>query len=430
MTRTRIDRDHLPSLRSRPRIAPPALIQATAICLALGVFARPAAAQFKFDTSLSGVEQFDSNVFRLPSGATDPLAPDPPIGPDEPRDDRITNAVATAKLEYQLDQQRLYIFGDATRQWYQRYSMLDHDEFSGTGGLDWRAADWVDGSVSAHKDRRMVPESARLIPSLELDFVTGRSASGAVNFTISPQWRLETKAEWTKQDSPSLTALYFMNERTYTLNPKFTGLGQAAVGLQLQYVDGTITAPQVPLNTKPVLADAISGVYPIVTSRYRQYNEDVTVDYTVNSLSKLTAKLGSSQRRDPDNVQPPSNGFTGELQYKRTISPLTTMTFALQRKLQSYPSFNDFVVESGGYAQLEWKPTLKIYTSLLAQYLEDSFHSVDRTDQLALVDAGVNFQAFEHFSIKPGFHFEDRRSSGGVYSYVDRIYSVEAKLSF
>ncbi|HVT36148.1 MAG TPA: hypothetical protein VHE37_11205 [Nevskiaceae bacterium] len=395
-------------------------------CLLLCAYAHPAAAQFKFDASAAALEQYDSNVFRLSSSgqAYDPVS----AKFDDKRDDSILNGVATARLEYKFDDQRIYLNGDGTRQWYHHYKVLDHDEYNAGGGFDWRATDWVDGSASAHQDHRMVPQSARLLPTLTVAMQKDQNASGGINFTAGKLWRLETRFDWQKQDAPSPDAQFFMNERDYTVAGKYLGLGPAAVGLQVQYIDGVFTAPVLPPNT--VVTPANYRTFALGTSPYHQYNEDLTVDYTVSSLSSFTTKLGVSQRRDPQGVQPPTNGFTGELQYKRTISPLTTLTFALQRKLQSYPSFNDFVVESGGYGQLEWRPTLKIYTNLLAQYLEDSFHSADRADRLALVDAGVAYQVFEHFSIKPGFHYEDRRSSGGVYSYVDRIYSMEAKLIF
>ncbi len=420
MTRTPTE-SACPSRHDQP--AP--LVSPRAVCayVALGVLLTQAAAaaELKLDTSLAAVGQYDSNVLRVEPGPVLTA-----VSPSGETSDRVLNAVATANLQYKLDRQRLYVMGDATRQWYKRFNQLNHDEYSATGGLDWTGADWIDGTFSVHQDHRMVPEAARLVPSLSLDFQTDQNASAGLNVNVAPQWRMESKFDWIKQDSPSITAPFYLNERDYTVAGKYLGLGQVAMGLQLQYQDGVFTGPIVPPNTVVTLAML---PLPQGTSQFHQYNEDLTVDYTVNQMSKLTSKLGASQRRVPGSPNAAANGFTGELQYKRTVSALTKVTLGVFRRLQTFPSFSDYVTESGASAQLDWQPTLKLYTSVLAQYIDDSYHGSDRSDKLALLDAGVNYQWFEHFSLKPGFHFEDRKSST-TYSYIDRIYSLEAKLMF
>ena len=389
----------------------------------MGLFAPSTLAQLKLDTSLSGVAEYDSNVFRLPSGAPAPGTTVISIPADQ-RSDRILMAVATANLEYKVGDQRLYLLGDGTHYWYRTYSALNRNEGNGEGGLQWRASDELDGKLSYQQSRRMVPEEARAIPSLDLAYTTNRTASAGINFNVAPQWRLETRGDWIRQDSPAPTVQYKLDEHDYTLGTKYLGLGAIAMGFEVQGIDGSFTAPFIPVGTIPTLP------LTLTTSHYRQYSEDLTVDYTVNGLSKLTAKVGSSQRRTRDNSAADSNGFTGELKYKRTISALTSVTLGLFRRLQSYPSFNDYVVETGGSGQLEYHPTPKLYSSLLLQYVNDQFHGADRSDRLALLDAGVGYELFDHFSIKPGVHLENRRSSGGTYSFIDRIYSVEAKLTF
>lgn len=401
----------------RPPFRRSALSAAT-MALALSVPAGEALALFKLDTNFSGTALHDSNLFRIGDNVAPP-------GPSGQRDDTIYIGAASLQLEEKIGEQRLYVRGEGAHYAYDEYKSLERNEYDGAGGLDWKINDVIDGSLAVRQGRHLVPLEARLTPSLDPDMQTNREASAGLNLNVTPSWRLETRGGWLEQDSPSPAVFFHMEERSYAIGGKYLGLGEVATGLEIELTDGTFTAPPYPV---PGLPPPPPGT--LVTTEYSQLEELLTVDYKVSGMSTLQAKIGAAQRRIDNDPNADSSAFTGELEYKRTISAMTKVTAGVFSRLRSYPSFDDYVIETGGSGQVEWQPTHKLYFSVFAQYLKDSFNSVDRSDSLALLDAGMRYQMFEHFSIKPSYRYEDRSSSDGAFDFTDQIYGVEARVNF
>src|SRR5262245_45763265 len=101
-----------------------------------------AMAEVNFHAGASATGEYDDNLFRIPSGVT------PPGGTDAPRSDRIGIAGADADLEGKFGDQRLYVQGKGQRFYYKNYDDLDHNEYDGKGGLDWKGGDLFDGTLS------------------------------------------------------------------------------------------------------------------------------------------------------------------------------------------------------------------------------------------------------------------------------------------
>lgn len=373
--------------------------------LVASLFGGPTEAALKLDTHLSTEAEYDSNVFRV-SEATARQT----LGTGR-RADEILDSQAGAGVEYKVDQQRLYASGDVDRVLYRRLSNLDHNEFQWLGGMDWKLGSALDGNAEYKTGRHMVAEENRATPSTTLDFETDHTARGSVNLMVAPQWRVESRVDWAEQDSPSPDARFHLDETKYTLGGKYLGFGAINTGLQAQYLTGDFT-------------DAIQS------GPYRQINLDYTLDYKNGSLSQLSLLLGGSRRRGRDGKAESFEGFTGELHYKRFISGKTTMGVDLFRRVQSYAVLADYVAETGGDVSMNWQATPKIFVNLLASYIDDSFKLSSREDQLALAELGLNYQPLPWLSIKPAVQYENRQSNQALYSFVDTVVSLKAKVQF
>lgn len=373
--------------------------------LAAGLCGGTAEAGLKLDTHLSARGEYDTNVFRVSRAVAEQ-----DLGTGKRADYRL-DSQAGAALEYTLGEQRLYAAGDVDRIVYQRLSGLDHNEYDWLGGLDWKLGSTVDGGIQYRQGRRMVPEENRAAPSTALDYERDRNGSASANVLVAPEWRVESRADFTSQDSPSPDAFFHYTETGYTLGFKYLGLGAVNMGLQGQYLSGSY-------------ADALQ------TGPYRQVNLDYTLDYRMGAGSQFSLLLGGSQRRGRDGASESFSGFTGEMRYKYRLSGKTTLGLDLFRRVQSYAVTADTVAETGLDFNAGWQPTAKIFVNLLASYVDDAFKQSSREDKLALLELGLNYQPLDWLSFKPTVQYENRQSNQALYSFADTVVGIEAKVKF
>ena len=397
----------MPTDKIARRVAEGGLRPGWIVCGALitGVAGFPAQAQLKLDGHLSETGQYDSNVFRVsPGTARDELG-------TKHREDYVSDTQAGADAQYLIGQQRLYASGDVDRLVYDHWSQLDRNEFQWLGGMDYKLGTEVDGNGEYREQRRMVAEENRAAPSLNRDMELDRNAGGSFNVNVTPEWRVETRADWTEQDSPSADAFFHYDETKYTLGLKYLGLGPITTGLQAQYLTGAY-------------ADGVEN------GPYRQVNLDYTLDWKQNANSDLTLLLGGSKRRGRDGSTQSFDGFTGELDYKNAVTAKTTVGASVFRRVQTDAVVADYVAETGTSVYANWQATPKIYVNLLASYTDDKYKLSGREDKLALAQLGLNYQALRWFSLKPSVQYENRDSNTSQFSFADTVASLELKAQF
>jgi hypothetical protein len=373
--------------------------------LVAGLCGGSAEAGLKLDTHLSAQGEYDTNVFRVSRAVAEQ-----DLGTGKRADYRLDSQLGEA-VEYTFDDQRLYAAGDVDRIVYKRLSELDHNEYDWLGGMDWKLGGAVDGGIQYKQARRMVPEENRATPSTSLDFEQDKNGSASANFNVAPQWRVQTRADFTSQDSPSPDAYFHYDETAYTAGFKYLGLGALDMGLQGAYHTGNYI-------------DAIQA------GPYRQVDLDYTLNYKAGSASQLSLLLGGSQRHGRDGASESFSGFTGELDYKRQLSGKTALGLDLYRRVQSYAVTGDTVAQTGLAFNADWQATAKIFVNLLASYEDDAFKQSSRDDKLALLELGLSYQPLNWLSLKPTVQYENRQSNETLYSFADTVVGIEAKVKF
>jgi hypothetical protein len=361
--------------------------------------------QGKLDASVAGVRQYESNIFQL----SDTVAQQSGLG--LARSDWIDEPLADLDTEYRAGPQRLYASGEARRFVYERFDTFDRDEYNWRSGLDWKLTSLLDGGLSYGQDRLMLPEQNRAAPSLNRDMEFDRSANGSANLNIAPEWRVESRVDWTRQNSPAPDAEFRYNQTAYTLAAKYLGIAHVAAGLEGQYSVGNY-------------ADAL------LSSQYRQFTGALTGELTGSAVSTLSVDLGMSRRADDSGQQGVSSGFSGDLKYRRTISGKTQFAVDLFRLITTYPSTADTVQQTGASFDARYSATRKINVQLLAEYLDDSFQQAARRDRTAIARLGVDYAALRWFELSPAIQWQSRYSTDYFYSFADTVVSLEAKLKY
>jgi hypothetical protein len=373
--------------------------------LITGVAGLPAQAQLKMDEHLSETGEYDSNVFRVSEQTAEN-----DLGTRH-RSDFISDTQAGVDVQYLLGQQRFYAGGDFDRYMYKHWNQLDRDEYQWLGGLDYKLGSEVDGNAEYKEQRHMVAEENRAIPSTTLDFETDRNAGGSFNLMVTPEWRVESRADWTEQNSPSTDAFFHYDETKYTLGGKYLGFGPISTGLQAQYLTGAY-------------ADGVQN------GPYRQVNVDYTFDWKRGTLSDLTVLLGGSDRRGRDGSSQSFKGFTGEIDYKQALTVKTSLGASVFRRVQTDAVVGDYVAETGSSLNMNWQATGKIFVNLLGSYSSDKYTLSGRTDKLALAQLGLNYEPLTWLSLKPSVQYENRISNQALYGFADTVASLDVKLKF
>ncbi len=378
------------------------------LCCALAACALPSHAFAQFSGKAAATAQYESNsnVFDLNSGFGTPSIA------DGRRSDSFYAYGGQFEADYAWARQEFYAKASASRYNYQRFTSLDHTGYNLDAGLRWILGPRLDGRFDVLRSRNMVPfynlsGNVLSISSLRLSILTEQRETADIGYTLNSRWRLEGSAHTSKTEQPVFN------------NPdlRLTASGASAA---LDYLGfGWITSG--------LTAGYLSGDYRGATSTSNPTYHETSVGLLTKykrSRSTLDAQLGYSRRTSADNLNSTS-GLTGRLEFSDQLTPRTTVTAKVDRKINNYVVNAGSEIDTDLGGSVLWQATYKSafsagYTFSYRDFPGQGNNPIGsrRVDIQEYVTFGINYQPFRWLLLRPYYNAQTRRSTfvGGHYS--------------
>jgi hypothetical protein len=359
----------------------------------------------------SGVE-YNSNVFAVPSS----LPPFAASGNTQ-LGDVIGHVLAGLDTDSQWGVNQLLLNLQAERFEYDRFTLLDHNEYHLGGKLNWIVGPTIDGSVSYVQSRTMTPPSDTLSDQLEIQLDKLATATGRI--LLTPQWRFDLEPRWHELDSPLPGYPGFSDHETYgAASINYLGISKLTAGLRFEYGDG-----------------AFHGV--VGATKYDQTTTGLTAKYAVTGLSSFDGQVGIT-RRDSSFINPAqatvaggvggaagtTSTLTGTLGLHRQISVKTSVDVKVFREVDSYIAGANSEIGTGESVSATWSPDVKFDISL--RYLMETqsiqgevatFEVGNLTDRVHSGTLDVKYHVLRWLTLRPYYSYDDRKSNYLLYNY-------------
>ena len=243
---------------------------------------------------------------------------------------------------YLWSQQQFYATVHGNEYRYDRFTELDHSDYTLDGGWDWKVGRLWDGVFDVTRIRSMVSFWNLIGTSLVMQ--TEQRETGRASVQATPDWRAEFAGIARIVDQPQVDAPNLrLQENTGQAAIKYTGTAGVTAGVVASYLRGSFS------NTGPL----------VVAPSYTQSAAALTATDQVTDLSTFRGQIGYSRRSSESGINNIS-GVTGELDYKRTLTGKTTMELDLSRQINAYLTNNASEIDSVAGLTANWQATYKI----------------------------------------------------------------------
>jgi hypothetical protein len=297
---------------------------------------------------------------------------------------------------------------------YLHFTDLDHNEYLGDLRLDWKLGSVVDGVLHVREERSAPSFASNNAIGLTLN--TASNADAKINLKITPEWRLDAGATYSKLEAPLQFYPDFVDREVGTqLGIRYLGVANLSSGFEFAHIDGDFyNAPEV--------------------GPYTQNSGEFKADYAVSGVSKLNAGIGYTRRVQSGNEGTVS-GLTGELGYNRQLTGKTALNVQLIRAVNSYVAAGGSEIDTTASVGLIWQATYKVGVDLEGSYTHSTFigqaipNSVanGRVDHDKAASLSVKYQAFRKLQFRGYVKSQSRSSVIDEFDFNDTIVGVEAQ---
>jgi hypothetical protein len=351
-------------------------------------------------------EQSNSNVFARPSD-NPPFAASGISG----LSDRIVHYVAGGSGEYLWSRERLTVTADAARVDYNRFTMLNHNEYRLGGKLDWHLGAILDGSLSYQRSRSMAPLADTLATQLSLD--TESTTEAHMRIALTPHWRLDLAPRVHDVDTPlPLFPNFRLRETAGVVAAEYLGIDKLTAGLRYEYIDG-----------------AFHEI--VAATQYHQTSIQFTAQYALKGLSALDAQLGYTRRNSelsdagaasgtggPGGAVGTTSSVTGSLGYQRKLTGKTSAVLHVFREVDSYVAGANSEIGTGAEVKLLWDPDVKLSVALGYRMADEAIKGnlaianiFDRRDRLRNASLDLRYRLRPWLTLRPYAAYDQRSSN-------------------
>lgn len=359
--------------------------------------------------------EYNSNIFSLPDAAQARLETG-----DSRLADESLRLVIGLDARLPLSQQTLRAKVEGRRYDFLHLNRIDHNEYLIGAGLDWDLAGVVAGTVDARQERRLAPFTDRISTTLTLE--RERILSATASLDISDDWLLQAALKGRTLASPLPDFPRFaLDDNSADLALKYRIGSGIDAGVYGRYGFGKF-----------------NGVPS--AGRFDEQSLGVVTDYTIDSLSRLSAQAGYTRRQDRGQ-DPNGNGgdnggrssaITGKLSLARQLSGKTAIGVDAFRRVNSYVGDASTVQETGAGLSLNWTPTVKIAVAASYQYGFSRFRqsgtttdNSQRRDDSQVAALQLLWQAQGWLTVRPYAAWQTRSSTTARNSFDALIAGLE-----
>jgi hypothetical protein len=305
------------------------------------LLACPVSALAELDMTAAGNVRYEynTNVFDLQQGFPTPL--NPTQGGNINYADSYVAYGGKLDASYLWSLQQFYATVLGTEYHYDRFTELDHSEYTFDGGWDWKIGRLWDGVLDVERIRSMVSFWNVVGTSLVLQTEQRETAKASVQAT--PDWRAEFTGLTRKVDQPqTLAPDLSLTETSGQAAIKYTGTAGVTSGLTGTYLKGSF-----------------SDTGPTVAPSYHQESAGLTATDVITGLSTFRGQVGYT-RRTSDSGTNNIGGLTGELDYQRALTGKTSVEADLTRAINVYLTNDASEIDSVALLSVTWQATYKI----------------------------------------------------------------------
>lgn len=363
----------------------------------------------------------DSNLFRLADTASAQAV----LGTTE-KSDTVTRAGVGLKADLPVSRQRLLFDLRGEQHDYQRFDLLDHSEYRGSGAWRWAAGNQWSGEIGVGT-RRFLASLADLQAPVK-DLVTEDRALAGAGYLVTPRWKVRGMVDWIQWEHEEPVR--------QTLDARVVG---GTVGLDYVTPPGNFVGGQ---------ARYSEGDYPnrqvvagsLVSNQYHELESSAVLHWIVTGKSTFDARLGYTSRRHDEVSQRDFDGATGRLNYDWFVAAKTLLNFSVWRELRSAEDISaSYVVSEGWGVGPAWAPTSKLVFQ--AKYVrEDRDYRGDpifvasgappRDDTFRGVALTAGYAPRRNIQFSLGAESGERESNIAGIAYEYTAVSANARVSF
>jgi hypothetical protein len=378
-----------------------------ALCVAL-IGAAPAWAEGIWTPYAAEAIEHNSDVFDLTKSGPEPVGSNGPSFADTSFDTR-----AGIDGIYLLDQQKFFATAEFRHFNYENYSLLDHNEVLLDGGLSWKLSHALDGAFEYRHEERMV-QFLDLAASTQLTLESDDIATASVNFNVTPEWRVESRARDRVLNSPRTdTPGLSLHEDSIHEELRYLGLSNLSAGVEAEYLEGRY-------NHDPTA----------LTPDYHQFTLGFASNYLVSGFTSFSGNLGYTRRTDPTNVG--LSAVTGAIGYQHSITGKTSMNLQISRNASTYVTTGGNELDTAASLTLTWQASYKIavkggysYTNSKYPQTPDGNVVINRVDHFQIANAEMDYQVLRWFAIRPYVRYQTRHSNDETYTFTGTVVGIE-----
>jgi hypothetical protein len=359
-------------------------------------------AELALTTAATAQYEYNTNVFDLQSGTATPF------GGTNLGDSYVAYG---GKLDasYLWSQQQFYatVLGNEYR--YNRFTELNHSEYTLDGGWDWKVGRLWDGVLDVTRINSMV--SFWNLIGTALVIQTEQRETGKAGVQVTPDWRAEFMGITRDVHQPQAVAPNLsLSEWQGQAAIKYTGTAGVTAGLTANYLKGSF-----------------SNTGPNVVSDYNQKSAGLTATDEVTGLSTFRGQIGYT-RRSLDIGNTTISGVTGELYYKRALTGKTNLEMDLTRQINVYLASATSEIDTAATLTANWQATYKIGVVLAYNFTYRQLPNqgnvlvggaivptgAEQTQRLSLPSLSVTYVPVPWLLLKPYVNYQTRSSQNFV----------------
>jgi hypothetical protein len=317
-------------------------------------------------------------------------------------------------INYRFREDRLYFVTDFSRFSYQHFTRLDHDGFTGTGGLDWVATRKITGNISYDYNRHQLPFESLLNAKLvESNIETTQAYRASANYAMNSRWAVDLNISSSSARLPNTGNTsglsYDMHQTGERVGITFTGATKLRTGVLIDHQSGNYQD-----KNQPEFANT--------TYEYR-------IDYKLGARTNVGSTLGYTQRSQQG---ADSNAMVGSLNFNQRITEKTNYYVQIQRSLDTYNTAAGSQLNTSGTFGVSWQATTKI--GLNASYGYTKAHIVGvldatavvkrRDDTLRAIETNLQYVPLRWLTITPYYRYQSRSSDNPDSDFNATTYGV------
>jgi hypothetical protein len=381
------------------------LIKTATRCAGLLLLTPAAAfAQLALTAAADAQYEYNSNVFDLQRGFATPLG-------NTSYSDSLFAYGGKLDATYLVSQQQFHLLVAGTEYHYDRFTLLNHGEYTVDGSWNLRFGNLLDGLIEVDRNQTMV-SLFNLVNNEQLALQTEQRETAKFGVAVTPDWRAEVGAytrhvDLPLQGAPNLS----LTESSGQAGIKYVGTAGLTGGLEAGYLRGDYTG----------ITAAVSTAQEDISPTYHQYNVDLTATDVVSGLSTFVGEIGYSRRSaQADGAATGSNsvsGVTGLLDYRRALTGKTTLDASLSRVINAYITGAGSEIDTIAAVNAVWQATVK--TGVILGYnftyrdLPDlgTPPGTNLTERQNAVTLTVDYEPTPWLSLKPYANYQVRSST-------------------